>query len=402
MATVRSMNLTSVLTELIRAEGQISRAELATATGLTRMTISRFMDELTEAGMVTETVKPVRPGARGRPASCATVTPGRRFALGVEVNANSLTILAVDITGSIIARRVFVQGFAGEAARRAVSWALEQAEHVLAEVAARHPDSRLIGIGMALPGILGLDGAPEIINAPNLDWRREHLTTVAAFAADHGVELTIHNEATVASRGATMPTPVSIPQPASFIYLSGEVGLGGAIMVNGENYTGVNGRAGEIGHVCVNPDGPLCACGATGCLEVYLGPKGLRQRAGLGPTASADELITAWTNGDPAARAAVDTAGRALGLVLAATINLVDVPAVVVGGWLSPLTQILRIHVHRELVTRLVAFDPADIDFLAAGDGMLAAARGAALAVIADHITRPEDLIGTTAPPAGV
>lgn len=65
----------------------------------------------------------------------------------------------------------------------------------------------------------------------------------------------------------------------SFLYLTGEIGVGGALVLRGELLRGAHGFAGEVGHVVVDPDGPLCGCGARGCLEQYAGQAALLRAA---------------------------------------------------------------------------------------------------------------------------
>src|SRR5699024_11225966 len=115
---------------------------------------------------------------------------------------------------------------------------------------------------------------------------------------------------------------------SSFLFISAGVGIGAAIVVDGEYTAGVHGFAGELGHVCVDPAGPRCRCGASGCLETFAGTAAICQTAGLGSLAQVHEAVVA---GDDAALAAVEGAGRALGRALAGMVDLDGVTDVLVG-----------------------------------------------------------------------
>lgn len=158
------------------------------------------------------------------------------------------------------------------------------------------------------------------------------------------------NEANLAARVETGRHPGT-----SFIYVSGEIGIGAAIVVDGQVFTGLHGWAGEIGHVVVDQAGPRCGCGSLGCLETYAGKQAMLRQAGLDEAAGVDGLLQALSDGQPAARQAIDRAATALGVALADCLNLVDVDQVVLGGDLAPLTEALRPGLEAQLADRVLA-----------------------------------------------
>jgi glucokinase len=134
-------------------------------------------------------------------------------------------------------------------------------------------------------------------------------------------------------------------------------GVGGGLVMAGRLIDGASGNAGHVGHVVVDPDGPLCTCGGRGCLEaIASGPKlaawavtqGWRSAAG----ATAMELATDAARDHPVAKAAMERAGRALGIAIASATHLLDLEVVAIGGGLSqagplifePLEDALREH----------------------------------------------------------
>jgi len=119
--------------------------------------------------------------------------------------------------------------------------------------------------------------------------------------------------------------------------------------------TGRHGWAGEIGHVCVDPDGPACRCGSTGCLEQYAGRQAVLLAAGLPPAAGAAELAELARSGPGPARDAVAGAARALGIALAGVVNVLDIPAIVLGGHLGLIADLLRPDLERQLRRRVLS-----------------------------------------------
>ena len=162
---------------------------------------------------------------------------------------------------------------------------------------------------------------------------------------------------------------------SDFLFVSGEVGIGSALVVGGTIASGRHGWAGGIGHVCVDPDGPRCACGARGCLEAFAGERALCEAAGV---TDRRELTAALDARDPRALDALAAAAHALRIALSAALNLLDVSRVVLGGHLGTLADHLVTGVRDEVVSRVVAapFAPPEIEAAALGDAP--AALGAA------------------------
>jgi predicted NBD/HSP70 family sugar kinase len=140
-----------------------------------------------------------------------------------------------------------------------------------------------------------------------------------------------------------------------FIYLSGEIGIGGAAVLGGRMLTGSHGWAGEIGHVCVDPNGPSCRCGSTGCLEQYAGRRALLEAAGLPSDANPDVLVDAVREGSDVARAALDRAAWGLGVALASVVNVLDIPTIVLGGHLGIVADLLRARLQEQLQARILS-----------------------------------------------
>jgi len=170
-----------------------------------------------------------------------------------------------------------------------------------------------------------------------------------------------------------------------FVHVSGEVGVGGGVVRDGRLYDGVRGFAGELGHVVVDPAGPACTCGGTGCLEQFAGLDVLLRDAHC---ADLDELVD---RADEAQVAAVlAAAGQALGVALAAAVNLLDVRDIVLGGAYARLAPWLVEPLQAELRRRVLSRDVESTHVHVSELGPYAAVRGAAGSVVARVLAAPD------------
>ncbi|TDE91670.1 ROK family transcriptional regulator [Occultella glacieicola] len=375
--TLREHNLSLIARTVMTAPTPPSRADVATATGLTRATVSRLVTELIDGGLVAEDA-PLTAGAAGRPAIPLRPATGTVGALGLEVNIDYLAARVLDLSGRVLAEATRERDLRGSDPGPVLS-ELGTLGIEIADTATAG-GIRLAGTGLALPGLLRDD---VLLLAPNLAWTA---VTPAALLGGPipGGRLHLGNEARFAA-GAELAAGSATD---SFLYLSGSVGIGAAIVHGGEIFAGEHGWSGELGHVCVDPAGDTCRCGATGCLETYAGSAALLRRAGLPEGARPPDLVDALAAADPGALAAVHSAARALGTAVGAFINLVDVSEVVLGNSFAPLTEYLRPELERELTVRVLAsrWAPPQVRASVAGDrpALTGAARAALAGVTED------------------
>jgi predicted NBD/HSP70 family sugar kinase len=369
--TVRRHNLALVLGAVAAAD-RSTRARVAETTGLTRATVSVLADQLLAAGLLDE-LDPDR-GVPGRPSNPLRLNPGGPGGLGVEVNVDYLAACVVGLDGTVRAQHV-VAFDVREAAPRVT---LRRAAR-LAEKARADAGVPVAGTVLALPGLV--DHAGVLRRAPNLpSWGG--IALAETLGALLGTEVEAGNEANLAALAEAAATGLR-----DFVHVSGEVGVGGGVVRDGRLYTGVGGFAGELGHVVVDPDGPPCSCGGAGCLEQLAGLSALLRAAGVHDV---DEL--AARAADPQPRAALEGAGRALGIALAATVNLLDVHDVVLGGVHARLARWLTGPLSAELERRVVSHDLAPMHIHVSELGPYAAVRGAAGSVVSRVVADPLSL----------
>ena len=365
--TVRRHNLGLVL-RTVAAEEPVSRARVAQRTGLARGTVSSLVDELLAAGVVAE-LSPAR-GGPGRPASPLQLNRSGPAGLGVEVAVDTVAAYVVDLAGTVRARRRIVSGHRSGPPPAA----LAPLARLAAEVVAETPDLRVAGVTVAVPGVVGpagvLERAPNLPGWHDVDVAREVGGALAPVVG--AVPVTAGNEADLAALAEREATGAT-----DFLHVSGGIGVGGGIVLGGRPFHGAGGRAGELGHVVVDPDGPPCSCGGRGCLEQAAGLEVLLRTGGA---TDLDALAAATAAGEPRACAAVAAAGRALGVALAGAVNLLDVPAVVLGGAYPRLGPALAAAVTDEIARRVVWRSPVAVRLSTLGGD--AAVRGAALSVV--------------------
>jgi len=351
---------------------------------MTRATASRLVDELL-AGDLLDEVERAAASRRGRPAT--PLTAGSRVAaVGLQIDAGVAAVRVLDLGGRLVAEHVEAGDFLGSDPEAALTRLGGMAADVLAHL---DPAIRLIGAGLALPGIVDTR-AGVLLRAPNLDWSDERPAAHLAAYLPSGIEPVLGNEADLAARTVAEVAPGRPGRHRNFLYLSGQIGIGGAAVLDGRVMTGTSGWAGEVGHVCVDPRGPSCRCGSTGCLEQYAGRQALLAAAGLPLNATPSELATRVADGDAAATRAVDDAARALGVALGSVVNILDIPTVVLGGHLAELSGLLREPVEEHLRRRVLSAHWRRPVIDAASPVLAAGANGAALRALAPVLERPD------------
>jgi predicted NBD/HSP70 family sugar kinase len=418
--SLRTHNLGLVLRHVATSSRPVSRADVAAATGLTKATVSTLVDELLAGSLLAEVDPAPRTGA-GRPAVGLRLASQGPAGLGLEINIDYLAACVVDLTGRERHRELLRGDLRGRTPEAILDDLADLARTAMA--AAKTEDLVVAGVALAAPGLIA-DGVVRL--APNLDWRDLHVRSLL-IARGLPEDLTVDNEANLAAIGELHARADIDPAAAraSFLYISGEIGVGAGIVLGGELYRGARGFGGELGHVTIRPDGTLCRCGARGCLEAYANQEALLRYAGLTESAPATALGdgspdafagsslagsslagsslagssdrgtgTALADGGVArlaalARAgahpalmALEQAGSALGVATADVVNLLDVDMIVLGGIYAPLAPWLVEPIQREINERVMAAAWAPVTVEASLLGASATVVGAAGSVV--------------------
>lgn len=376
MGDVRRSNLALVLGRIARqpAGVHLTRAHVATTTGLTKASVSSLVTALMDAGLVRETgLNPQ--GERGRPGVGLELNPARAV-MGMEINVDYIAAGVTDLSGTLLLREVRERDNRDSAPGPVVAALAALADSLCAAAAGQ--GIQVVGGGLAVPGLVD-PFRSLVLAAPNLGWENIALD-LAALLPGAPLGVALFNEANAA---ALAEIPCRPAGDADFLFVSGEVGVGGGLVIGAELFTGPAGHAGEVGHVVVDPVGALCSCGGTGCLETVAGQDAIFAAAGMAGlpltrSAALAALLAALDAGDSRALAAVERAGRALGVALASTARVVNVGSVVLGGHFAVLDGWLRAPLLAGLDKYAPGkFNPSRITVTAVGDpGALLGAAG--------------------------
>lgn len=390
--SLREANLALALRHVAGAASPVSRADIAAATGFTRSTASTLVDALLAGGLVRELDPVASPGA-GRPATGLLLAADGAAGMGLEVNVDYLAVCVVDLTGVVRHRDVVL----GDQRGRAPGSVL--ADLVDLAAAAREQAARqgvpVAGARLAVPGLVE-SGQGLLRLAPNLDWH--DVDVLGPLREDPrlaGLTLAVDNEANLAALGELYRGGAGGAQ--SFVQLSGEIGVGAGIVLDGRLFRGTHGWGGEIGHLAVRTDGPPCVCGSRGCLEQLAGQEAILRAARLRtPTGTSmagqpglDRLLERARAGRPALLEALEEAGTALGVAVAGVVNLIDVDTVVLGGLYATLAPWVRPPVEREIAGRVLAHRWSPVRVTVSELGPDAAILGGAGAVVSDVLDQP-------------
>ncbi|MFC7532031.1 ROK family protein [Actinoplanes sp. GCM10030250] len=340
----KSRSSLGTLLHHVHVSGPLSRAELAARMGVNRSTILALTSDLAGAGLVREE-RPVGTLGAGRPSLVVRPESERICVLAFDIAVDRLTAARVGLGGPVLDRR--------EAARPRAGVDLETVIGKLAVlgrelVDTAPPGTTWVGIGASYCGMIR-PGDGMVRYGPELGWVDQAFGAELERALGMGLPVAVGNEAHLGAmaeyaRGAGAGFP-------NLIYLHGDVGVGGGILVGGELLGGEGGYGCEVGHMLVNPfGGRPCLCGSRGCLEAETGEYALLAEAGrtglVGRDAGGAGLIGRdavravaedAAGGDPAAVRAVATIGDWLGIGVANLINLFNPGVVIFGGMLRDL-----------------------------------------------------------------
>jgi predicted NBD/HSP70 family sugar kinase len=379
---LRRRNLGTLL-ERLHLSGPLSRSELTTATGLNRSTIAALVGELGELGLVEERGTTSATGP-GRPSPIVHVRPQGAVALAIELVVDSLGVATVGLGGHVYNLVRIARSTDRFSPEETVQDVVKLAGPLLDALPADHV---LTGVGAAVAGTSRrADGV--VTFAPNLGWRDVPLAALLAEDLDLPVPVSVANEADL---GALAEHRRGVrPGTGHLLYISGEVGIGCGIIVDGRPLLGAAGYAGEAGHTSIRPDGRSCLCGARGCWETEAGEAALLRRAGVPPGAGAiEEIARRATAGDEPTLRALDEVGRWLGIGIGNLVNLFNPELVVLGGVYQRLFTRLELSMTDAVRSRALASPGEMASIVPSGLGSDAGLLGAAELALSDVLADP-------------
>jgi predicted NBD/HSP70 family sugar kinase len=343
---VRRHNL-AALARFLHDHGSTSRSELVNHTGLNRSTVGGLLADLVACGLVRET-QPVGRGV-GRPSFGAEPVSDRAYVLAIDLRVDRTIAALVGFGGVVLARREHRYRKGQQREEKVVAQLVAVCHQLLAEAP---PGAVMVGVGVGVPGLVRQpDGLVRF--APNLGWVDIPLGDHLAEALGLSTPIVVGNDSDLGAISERLRG--SAVGAANVIYLSGQVGVGGGVVVDGRLVMGAQGYAGEVGHMRVNPKGRACRCGATGCWETEIGEPAVRASTGADDRTSVSEIVAAAQAGDKAARRGLHTVGGWLGVGVANLVNIFNPDVIVFGGTLREVLPVTRAEVEAALATSLTA-----------------------------------------------
>ena len=390
-STPRDINRRIAL-NLVREHQPISRADLARRMRIGRGVVTSLVKELIDAGAIYEGATADAP--RGRRPMMLYVRTRDRLAIAIDVLFTRTYLMLSDFSGNQIALESFETVFDP-------AELLEQLVLRIRRLMDTHgAQGRCEGIGLVVPGMVDRQTG-RILNSPQLGWHDVDICD--ALGARTGLPVHIENAPFACALAQMWLGQRGGAGLNDFVYVTFSDGVGAGVVVNGQIVRGHGHTAGEFGHVPVDPNGPQCLCGATGCLEAYtsnlatvaryLGrevtPAGMRSVRATMPLSITD-LMARANSGDERAAAALADTGRYLGRGLAIIINALNPSRIFIGGEITGAWERIEPLIRAAIAERALTSAAASTPVIPEPPGSYPRLRGATALVAAPAFAAPQ------------
>ncbi|MFL6055185.1 MAG: ROK family transcriptional regulator [Actinoallomurus sp.] len=330
-SSLREANQRRVI-QAVRDAGAPIQADIARSTGLSRATVSNIVRELSAGGMLVTTPT----SAGGRRARAVSLARTAGMAVGVDFGHSHLRVAIGNLAREVVAEQAMPLDV-GASAADGLAAAERLMDGLLANVGATRTD--VLGIGLGVPG--PIDAASGTLGSSTILPGWAGIEAAEAARRRFGRPVHVDNDANLGALAEVTWGAARGQTDAAYIKIGSGVGAG--IVIGGRVYHGPGGTAGEIGHITLNEDGPMCRCGNRGCLETYAGGRYLAEllRPTHGDGLTTARIVELALSGDAPCRRAVGDAGRYAGAGVASLCNLLNPRLVVVGGDLARAGNLL-------------------------------------------------------------
>ncbi|GAA3525111.1 ROK family protein [Streptomyces osmaniensis] len=375
------------LLELVRSGRAVTRGALQQATGLSRATVGQRLDRLFRAGWLREGAGgPVDSPLGGRPSIKLEFDDAHAIVLAADLETRHARAAVLTLTGEILAEHSGT--LVVEDGPEAV---LGELGHWFAELLekAGRPAGEVCGIGLAVPGPVDSETG-RVVQPPIMPgWDGYDITgrLARAFGEETGaapVPVLVDNDANLMAYGEQR---TGYPDCSAFVLVKVSTGIGAGVVVDGSVYRGIDGGAGDIGHIRVGADAQ-CRCGSYGCLAAVASGRAVARRlAETGvPAASGSDVRDLLASGHPGAAALAREAGRQVGDVLATVVTLLNPGVLMIAGDLAGTAFLTGV---RELLyQRALPRSTAHLDVVTSRLGERAGLIGAG-ALVVEHLYAP-------------
>jgi len=395
---VKGFNKYAVLDMIRFSPGGISRAEIARRLDLTRAAVTAIVDDLLVTGITRESERIV--SQSGRPPVVLEIDPTHGYVVGIDFGASHIGLLVADL-GAHILEEIEIPLDIQDGPKICLDRADRLLQEILSKTKLEIKDILAIGVGVPGPIVsdAGMVLAPPIMPG----WDRFPIRDT--LEKKWGRPVSLNNDAELGALGEWAAGAGR--GESNLAYIKVGTGIGCGLLIEGKIYRGITGSAGEIGHLTIDENGPLCACGNHGCLEAFAGGRAIAQQAmdaikggrrtGLASfqtngTITARQVAAAARQGDLVAQQILSQAGAHIGIAIAGLVNIFNPGMVIIGGGISqngdiilePIRQVVN---RRSLpaATRVVHITTAMLGRRSSSIGAVIQALTIALHLIADR-----------------
>lgn len=366
-----------VVLDAIRQHGALGRMHIARLTQLTPQAVANIVDELVGEGFLIEMGR-LKAG-RGQPPVQFAVNPDGGATVGIEIATDHMAVVVLGLTGTLLFRRTVVL------TDTCPDSLVPVFVHELSTARAAFR-SRLLGVGVVMPGPFGIEGMSSVGPTTLPGWDGIDAASILSEAC--GITVVVDNDANAAAVGERLFGAGHSISNFCMIYFGTGVGLG--MIQDGAPYRGAFGNAGEIGHIVAAPSGRPCPCGQNGCLERYASLHSLREKLGHAGLVCEDVAAIERLHGSrhPVLDEWISEAALHLSPMIAMLENILDPETVILGGALPDAVTDAIIAAMGNLPTSVASRRVRALPRVLRGhSGQFTAALGAAALPLLDVLT---------------
>ncbi|WP_105618847.1 ROK family transcriptional regulator [Vallitalea okinawensis] len=319
------MSNSKKILQLLYKEGQLTKQDIAKTLGISIPTVTHNVNTLIEEGFVREAGMAVSTG--GRKPIVMEFLPDAKYSVGVDIRPHGISIIITNLKSHIISQKEL------QLLQDDTDEVMTTIDGALKEMLEKHDIKRsnLLGVGFSLHGTVN-ENKLIFEMAPNASYKN---IDFHKYEDLFGTSVYIENEANASAISESLLGVAK--QMRNLIYISINEGVGTGIVIKGYLYKGKNDRAGEFGHMVVNPEGPSCNCGSIGCWETFVSTLGLQRlyKEKANQELKIEDIVKRFREGDHDAIQVLNQYTDYLALGLRNILFALDPHYIVIGGEMS-------------------------------------------------------------------